>query len=189
MQETQEMRVRSLGWEDSLEEGMATHSSILAWKIPWTEELQSMESQRVWHNWARAHTHTHTHRFRTEVTEIVGQMLNSEGKLTCVCVCVRVRVRVRTCVFLTGAEGGKIYIWIEMVETILLYYKISASHFFLDSLVGGPCKTGGRESWFLNYISPKSKKNISRVFSRVTSPRNWCSKLRYFCWCLVSSQA
>ena len=42
--------VRSLGWEDSLEEGMATHSSILARRIPWTEEpggLQSMGSQRV----------------------------------------------------------------------------------------------------------------------------------------------
>ena len=38
MQETQEMQVQSLGWEDSLEEGMATHSSILAWRIPWTEE-------------------------------------------------------------------------------------------------------------------------------------------------------
>ena len=38
MQETKEMRVRSLGQEDSLEEGMATHSSILAWKIPWAEE-------------------------------------------------------------------------------------------------------------------------------------------------------
>ena len=40
--------VRSLGWEDSLEEGMATHSNILAWRIPWTEEpggLQSMGSQ------------------------------------------------------------------------------------------------------------------------------------------------
>ena len=34
----QEMRVRSLGWEDPVEEGMATHSSILAWRIPWTEE-------------------------------------------------------------------------------------------------------------------------------------------------------
>ena len=47
MQETQ---VRSLGWEDPLEKGMATHSSILAWGAPWTEEpgeLQSMESQRV----------------------------------------------------------------------------------------------------------------------------------------------
>ena len=44
--------VQSLGWEDPLEEGMATHSSILAWRIPWTEEpgrLQSMGSQRVGH--------------------------------------------------------------------------------------------------------------------------------------------
>ena len=47
MQMTQ---VRSLGREDPLEEGMATHSSVLAWRIPWTEEpggLQSMGSQRV----------------------------------------------------------------------------------------------------------------------------------------------
>ena len=46
----QETWVRSLGWEDLLEEEMATHSSIFAWKIPWTEEpgrLQSMGSQRV----------------------------------------------------------------------------------------------------------------------------------------------
>ena len=46
----QETRVQSLDWEDPLEKGMATHSSILAWKIPWTEEprgLQSMGSQRV----------------------------------------------------------------------------------------------------------------------------------------------
>ena len=45
--------VRSLGWEDTLEEGTSTHSSILAWRIPWTEELgelQSMRSQRVGHN-------------------------------------------------------------------------------------------------------------------------------------------
>ena len=43
-------QVCSLGWEDPLEKGMATHSSILAWKIPWTEEpvrLQSMGSQRI----------------------------------------------------------------------------------------------------------------------------------------------
>ena len=49
----QETRVRSQGWEDPLEKEMATHSSTLAWKIPWTEEsgrLQSMGSQRVGHN-------------------------------------------------------------------------------------------------------------------------------------------
>ena len=47
------MRVRSLGWEDLLEEGMATHSSILAWRIPWTEEpggLQSTEFRRAGHD-------------------------------------------------------------------------------------------------------------------------------------------
>ena len=47
------MRIRSLGQEDRLEEEMATHSSMLAWKIPWTEELgrlQSVGSQRVGHN-------------------------------------------------------------------------------------------------------------------------------------------
>ena len=45
--------VQSLGWEDPLEEGMATHSSILAWRIPWMEEfgrLQSTGSQRVKHD-------------------------------------------------------------------------------------------------------------------------------------------
>ena len=47
----QEMQVRSLGWEDPLEKGMATHSSILAWRIPWTEKPGgSMGFQRVRHN-------------------------------------------------------------------------------------------------------------------------------------------
>ena len=53
VQETRETWVQSPGQEDPLEEGMATHSSILAWKIPWVEEpgrLQSMESQRVGHD-------------------------------------------------------------------------------------------------------------------------------------------
>ena len=71
MQETQEMQVWFLGWEDPLEEEMAVYSSILARKILWTEEpgrLQSMGSQRVGHDWAtehactHAHTHTHTHK-------------------------------------------------------------------------------------------------------------------------------
>ena len=51
----QETKAQSLGWEDPLEKEMATHSSILAWRIPWTEELgglQSMELQRVRHDWA-----------------------------------------------------------------------------------------------------------------------------------------
>ena len=47
------MQVQSLGWEDPLEEGMATHSSVLTRRIPWTEEpgrLQSMGAQRVRHD-------------------------------------------------------------------------------------------------------------------------------------------
>ena len=53
MQEMQKTWVQSLGWEDPLEEEIATRSSTLAWKIPWTEEpgrLQSTGSQRVGHN-------------------------------------------------------------------------------------------------------------------------------------------
>ena len=46
----QETPVQSLGWGDLLQKGKATHSSILAWRIPWT--IQSMELQRVGHNWA-----------------------------------------------------------------------------------------------------------------------------------------
>ena len=52
--------VGSLGWEDPLDKGPASHSSILAWRIPWTEEpgsLQSMGFQRVRHDWATFHFH------------------------------------------------------------------------------------------------------------------------------------
>ena len=52
-EEIEGTQVRSQGWEDPLEEGIATHSSILAWRIPWTEEpggLQSIGSLRVGHN-------------------------------------------------------------------------------------------------------------------------------------------
>ena len=58
-----EMQAQSLGWEDPLEEGMATQSSILAQRISWTEEpggLQSIESQKVGHDWSDwACTHTY----------------------------------------------------------------------------------------------------------------------------------
>ena len=60
MQETQ---VRTLGWKDPLKKEMATHSSIFAWKISWTEEpggLQSMGSQRVGHDWV-----TNTYIYKT----------------------------------------------------------------------------------------------------------------------------
>ena len=55
MQETQETQVQFLGQEDPLEEGRATHSSIIAWRIPRTEDpsgLHSIELQRVWLDWS-----------------------------------------------------------------------------------------------------------------------------------------
>ena len=55
VQEPQQMWIRSLSWEVPLEDGMATHSSILAWRIQWTEEpggLQLMGSQRIRHDWS-----------------------------------------------------------------------------------------------------------------------------------------
>ena len=59
----QETWVQSLGWEAPLENEMATHTSILAWEIPWIKEpgsLQSMGSQRVGHNLACTHIHAHS---------------------------------------------------------------------------------------------------------------------------------
>ena len=60
-----ETQVPSLGWKDPLEKGMATHSNILAWRIPWTKEpdgLQSMGLQRVGHDY-ESNTHIHTHTY------------------------------------------------------------------------------------------------------------------------------
>ena len=61
---TQQMRVRSLGWEDPLEEGMTTHSDILPWRIPWTKEpgeLRSTGSKRVRRDWVTEHKQTGCH--------------------------------------------------------------------------------------------------------------------------------
>ena len=60
MQEMQEMWVQSLGWGDPLEEEMATHSNILAWKIPWTEDPGGQQSMAA-KSWTRLSMYTHTH--------------------------------------------------------------------------------------------------------------------------------
>ena len=72
-------QVRSLSQEDPLEKEMPTHSSILAWRIPWTEEpdgLQSMGSQRVWHDWATTLTLRHYHMSMTFKCIITGILHN-----------------------------------------------------------------------------------------------------------------
>ena len=71
--------VRSLGHEDPLEEDTATHSSILAWRIPWTEKpgrLQSVGSQRVGHDWA---TYTHTSDTKRQPTLQEAKWLMTQG--------------------------------------------------------------------------------------------------------------
>ena len=81
MQETQ---VQSLCWKDSLEKETATHSSILVWRIPWTEEpggLQSKGSRRVRHDWSnlagtQATTHTHKH---TDLHECHWKITKEQG--------------------------------------------------------------------------------------------------------------
>ena len=81
------LQIPSLGGEDPLEEGVATHSSILAWRIPWTEEpggLQSMGSQRVGHDWDDT-----AHVYIQLVCVSVQRKLTQHCKAT---VCVRVLV-------------------------------------------------------------------------------------------------
>ena len=82
MQETQ---VQSLSWRDPLKKEMASHSNILAWRIPWTEEpgrLQSMGSQRIGHNWANI-TDTEKMGNRVQETEKQGQSkVRREGRAT-----------------------------------------------------------------------------------------------------------
>ena len=75
--------VQSLGWEDPLEKGMVTHSSILAWKILGTEEpggLHSMGSKRIGHDWV-----TNTFHFYVNTTSVISTILNPS--LSCVPIC------------------------------------------------------------------------------------------------------
>ena len=74
-----ETQVRSLGWEHPLEKEMASHSSILAWKIPWKEEpgrLQSMESQRVGHDWVTSLSFTLFIRTKDCRQPSAGELIN-----------------------------------------------------------------------------------------------------------------
>ena len=82
----QETRVRSLGWEDPLEEEMAIHSGILAWRISWTEEpgrLQSMGLQRAGHDGETRNTC-----IRLLLYLVILIVCVSECVCVCVCVCV-----------------------------------------------------------------------------------------------------
>ena len=67
MQELQEMWIQSLGREDPLEEDMATHSSFLAWRIPWMEEPGGLQSRGAAKTWTQLSSHTHTYTMYTHL--------------------------------------------------------------------------------------------------------------------------
>ena len=89
MQETQETQVQFLDWEDPLEEGMATHFSILAWRILWSEEpggLPSMGLQRV------RHTHIAVREICPEMGSGVDERARRMGALSCKGGCLTIRL-------------------------------------------------------------------------------------------------
>ena len=88
----QETWVQSLGQEDPLEKGMTTHSSILAWRSPWTEVpdgLQSMGWQRVRHGWAHNTRHLNHGPFSSQktawTTAVSGKFQGKDNSLFCIC--------------------------------------------------------------------------------------------------------
>ena len=130
----QETRVWSLGQENPLEKQMASHSSILAWRIPWTEEpvrLPSLGLQRVGHNWAtnactctHTHTHTHTHRVCQVFYLFLGQFVISQG--------MHPFIYIITC---TDIKLVIVPSYPFTVRTILSFFMMVVfvfSHFFLD---------------------------------------------------------
>ena len=84
----QETWIRSLGWEDPLQKGMAAHSSILAWEISWTKEaggLQSLASQRVGHDWGINTYTTHTHIETSGRASLISTFLSTPLKEGDIC--------------------------------------------------------------------------------------------------------
>ena len=130
MQETQ---VWSLGGEDTLEKRMATHSSMLAWRIPRTEEpggLQSVGSHRVKRDWA-TNTHSHTKKLSSQC--LLGSALGEQwGNLTCLPSTGRHPMQ-------TGALGAEWSLSKVIVEVVL------CSPFPEDTLSGLVCSSSPRE--------------------------------------------
>ena len=119
--------VSSLGWEDPLEEGMAVHSSILAWRIPWTEEpgwLQSMASQRVEHDWSDL--------AQTRTLLQFNFFLNSFSNILVMIYCLSFTSFSKCCpvLILTRTQRlslfTKMYLWFPCLSLLLAW------HFFLS---------------------------------------------------------
>ena len=148
MQDTQ---VRSLSWEDPLERGMATHSSILAWRIPWTEEpggLQSMGSQRVGHDretstFACSHPSEHTWReFQSSLAWRAGFASADMGTLIWPCTWVLDLLFWKERHYHTPQKGLNLQKYtIDSCFTFYHYYFVFLSVYFLYSDSLHRCKT------------------------------------------------
>ena len=97
MQEMEERSVRSLGWEDPLEEGMATHSYILAWRIPWAEGLMGYSSWSCKELGTTEATHVHADWLVQKFNSILtlppwrqSQILQVKGSVPDACIHTRV---------------------------------------------------------------------------------------------------
>ena len=120
MQETQ---VQSLGREDPLEKEMATHSSTLGWKTPWTEEpgsLPSMGSQRVGHDWATSLSKT-TKKVLDSLLLLLGFTVSGVSGLKIVILKQFYRVPVFSNHFLVQKDVRLIYVWFGGKRGMITY--------------------------------------------------------------------
>ena len=142
-----EVWVWSLGWEDPLEKEMATHSSILAWKIPLTEEpgrLQSMGSQRVGHDWVTS-LHLHTCCYLKQPFKVSRLFILPMGKL-----------RLRIVEYLAYTVNGRVEIWTHVTP--------AQKHMLFPSFTStsGLCVEFGSSSVLLLFLQWKNL-NMSKI--------------------------
>ena len=130
MQEIQEMGVWSRDQEDRLEQEMATHSTVLAWEIPWTEDpggLQSMGFQRVKHDWGTKHIKAHVNIF----TSLFTGMRRADGTCT---------------VLMRPLQALSIYIGSNLMEHLILCPKFIQIKGIFHAAPDSSCSTRSTSS-------------------------------------------
>ena len=134
-----ETRVQSLGGEDLLEKEMATHSSILAWKIPWTEKpggLQSMGSQRVGHDWVTSLTFSFPYRTPGKTTRVTRRTF--AGKV----ISLLSNMLSRLVIAFLPRSKHLLISWLQSLSTVILEPKKIVCHHFHCFLIYLPWSDG-----------------------------------------------
>ena len=167
----QETWVRFLAWKDPLKKGMATHSSILAWRIPWTEEpggLQSTGSQRVGHDWATSFSLT----IQAFVGKVMSLLFNMLSRLVTP--------------FLPRSKCLSTS-WLQLPSAVILESKKIVSHCFHCFPIYLPWSDGTDAMilvfWMLSFkptFSLSSFTFIKRLFhsSSLSAIREWLKKVK-----------